>query len=409
MAVASQQAVAFCGRGHQQHYEMSISFLTGRIDKHTRTTQDYHNHTLAPAPVSAAAPAFPTAYHEAERLDMPITLPPLRLAGSACANNPYSSAQIPRIDSCGIISSIDSLGGADIRNSWKDGILADTDDTTMDSSSISTSPTKCHESMWKSSPTDSTSTSATSYHTGNSISDMKDPHTQYRHNCRPRPAQSFMLTEPLARISRPARSSYNEEQKFFIMYYRVIRWFSLPKIENVFAYFFNLRTRSGLTGVYYRTRKNWGMKEVLKSGLDSSLGDCDKVKARAIHFSHEFLISLVASAPGLAAQSSQERYCTQMSTRRRRRVSLDTTDRELSVLPSAKAGGRTPLSNIYTSAGRRCGMRRFKPGTRSYLVQRESAVRCFLHARIFYKLTWLRNIRMDVEDLGTTRVDKNRM
>jgi hypothetical protein len=56
---------------------MSISFLTGRIDKDTRTTHDYHIHTLVPAPVSAAAPAFLTAFHQAERLGMPITLSPI--------------------------------------------------------------------------------------------------------------------------------------------------------------------------------------------------------------------------------------------------------------------------------------------------------------------------------------------
>jgi hypothetical protein len=104
--------------------------------------------------------------------------------------------------------------------------------------------------------TDSTSTSATSYHTGNSISDVKDLHTQYLHYSRPQPTQALMLTEPLTRISRPARQSYDEERKFFIMYYRVIRGLSWPKIEDEFAYFFNLHTRNGPTDVYYRTRKN---------------------------------------------------------------------------------------------------------------------------------------------------------
>jgi hypothetical protein len=188
---------------------------------------------------------------------------------------------MPRIDSCGVISSVDSPGSADIANSWKDMILVHLNDTTTDSSSISTSPKKCHDSMWKSNPTGSTSTSATSYRTGNSISDVKNPRTQYRHDCRPQPAQSSMLTEPLTRVSRPARPSYDEEQKFFIMYYRVIRGFSWPKVEDKFAYFFNLRTR-----------KNWGVEEVLETGLNSSLGDCDEAETKATHFSRESLINL---------------------------------------------------------------------------------------------------------------------
>jgi hypothetical protein len=199
---------------------------------------------------------------------------------------------MPRIDSCGIISSVDSPGSADIANSWKDRILVHLNDTMTDSSSISTSLKKCHDSMWKSNPTDSTSTSATSYRTGNSISDVKNSHTQYRHDCCPQPAQSFMLTEPLTRVSRPAHPSYDEEYKFFIMYYRMIRGFSWPKIENKFAYFSNLRTRNGLTGAYYRTLKNWGVKEVLETGLNSSLGDRDEAGTKATHFSRELLINL---------------------------------------------------------------------------------------------------------------------
>jgi hypothetical protein len=101
-----------------------------------------------------------------------------------------------------------------------------------------------------------------------------------------------MMAEPLARIPRPARPSYSEEQKFFIMYYRVIKELSWPEIEDKFATFFNLRTKDGLTSVYYRIRKNWGMEEVLKTGPDGSMGDRGKVESKAAHFSREFLTNL---------------------------------------------------------------------------------------------------------------------
>lgn len=101
-----------------------------------------------------------------------------------------------------------------------------------------------------------------------------------------------MIAEPLARIPRPARPSYSEEQKFFIMYYRVIKELSWPEIEDKFATFFNLRTKDGLTSVYYRIRKNWGMEEVLKTGPDGSMGDRGKVESKAAHFSREFLTNL---------------------------------------------------------------------------------------------------------------------
>ena len=42
-----------------------------------------------------------------------------------------------------------------------------------------------------------------------------------------------MMAEPLARIPRPARPSYSEEQKFFIMYNRIIRGLPWAEIDRV--------------------------------------------------------------------------------------------------------------------------------------------------------------------------------
>jgi hypothetical protein len=90
------------------------------------------------------------------------------------------------------------------------------------------------------------------------------------------------------RIPRPARSAYTEEQKFFIMYCRVVQELSWPEIEDKFADFFHLRTKDGLTSVYYRIRKDWDLKEVLKTS-PSSKDDRETVKEKAGYFQEEFL------------------------------------------------------------------------------------------------------------------------
>jgi hypothetical protein len=71
------------------------------------------------------------------------------------------------------------------------------------------------------------------------------------------------VVEPVRRVPRPARPSYNQEQKFFIMYHRVIEEESWEKIGELFREFFSLRTKDGLNSVYYRIRHDWGMKSVM--------------------------------------------------------------------------------------------------------------------------------------------------
>jgi hypothetical protein len=93
------------------------------------------------------------------------------------------------------------------------------------------------------------------------------------------------------RVLRAARPSYTEEQKFFIMYHRIIRELSWPEIEDKFVSHFDVRSGDGLTSVYYRTRKNWGMQEVSKT-QSASFSDRTIVEARANHFSRYFLEKL---------------------------------------------------------------------------------------------------------------------
>jgi hypothetical protein len=93
------------------------------------------------------------------------------------------------------------------------------------------------------------------------------------------------------RVLRSARPSYTDEQRFSIMYYRIVREISWSEIEEEFARFFNLRTKDALTSVYYRIRKMWGMDKVLDADLHS-IGDRYRAESEASRFSRDFLMDL---------------------------------------------------------------------------------------------------------------------
>lgn len=88
---------------------------------------------------------------------------------------------------------------------------------------------------------------------------------------------------------RSPRPSYTEEQKFFIMFARIVQDRSWPDIENDFAKIFGQRTKGGLTSVYYRIRKTWGLEDVLKSGASLYDVEKDAVNEKAPNFSRDFL------------------------------------------------------------------------------------------------------------------------
>ena len=93
------------------------------------------------------------------------------------------------------------------------------------------------------------------------------------------------------RSLRPARPSYTDEQRFSIMYYRIVREHSWPEIEDEFARLFNLRTKDGLTSVYYRVRKMWGMEKILGTDLRTT-SERSRVESEASRFSRDFLMDL---------------------------------------------------------------------------------------------------------------------
>jgi len=75
------------------------------------------------------------------------------------------------------------------------------------------------------------------------------------------------------------------------MYYRIVREYSWPGIEDEFARLFNLRTRDALTGVHYRIRKMWGMEKILGINLRIT-NERSRVESEASRFSRDFLMDL---------------------------------------------------------------------------------------------------------------------
>ncbi|RMY38615.1 hypothetical protein D0865_13047 [Hortaea werneckii] len=112
-----------------------------------------------------------------------------------------------------------------------------------------------------------------------------------------RPAQTD--DEDVSQLAKPPRAprpAYSEEQKFYIMFARILRGRSWPEIERDFARLFgqriSQRSKGGLTSVYYRVRKDWGLEDVLQTDTTSTTHDQQVVDLRARRFSWEFLVSI---------------------------------------------------------------------------------------------------------------------
>jgi hypothetical protein len=127
---------------------------------------------------------------------------------------------------------------------------------------------------------------STSFHQPPNSVDRSEPY--YRHRWHDRHAQVYISAEAPKREPRSARPSYNEEQKFFIMYYRMVKQLSWPEIEDKFAQLFYLRSKDGLTSAYYRIRGSWGMEQVLKNQARPE-DDLGTIRRKADRFSRGFL------------------------------------------------------------------------------------------------------------------------
>ena len=93
------------------------------------------------------------------------------------------------------------------------------------------------------------------------------------------------------RVPRESRPSYFEAQKYFIMHARIVRGRNWTEIENEFARLWpgQLRNQGGLTSVYYRIRKEWGLGDVARMDAES---DRRVVLQRAGGFSRDTLQSI---------------------------------------------------------------------------------------------------------------------
>jgi hypothetical protein len=85
------------------------------------------------------------------------------------------------------------------------------------------------------------------------------------------------FTSPTLKLSRSPRPFYTEEEKLFIMHARVIGGEDWQNISETFGIIFGKRNtkhmKSGLRGIYYRTRKEWGMDYVTRSGPSECRSD----------------------------------------------------------------------------------------------------------------------------------------
>ena len=76
------------------------------------------------------------------------------------------------------------------------------------------------------------------------------------------------------------------------MFARIVQDKCWHDIEEDFVRIFGQRTKGGLTSMYYRIRKAWGLEEVLKSGVSSCEAEKRVVDERAAHFSRDFLLAI---------------------------------------------------------------------------------------------------------------------
>ncbi len=94
------------------------------------------------------------------------------------------------------------------------------------------------------------------------------------------------------RNPRSPRPTYSEEQRFFVMYARLVQDKPWPAIEEGFANIFKQRSKGGLCSLYYRIRRSWGLEDVLKSDANYWALERRIVDEKAFFHSQDFLLSI---------------------------------------------------------------------------------------------------------------------
>lgn len=216
--------------------------------------------------------------HHFERLDTTITLPSLL------------PARLSSLDGSGLVTQLQCVGRLDIADDSNgipnvidttDGALPHVNKTIEHLSKVHTSTVQHCNGSGKTIVSNLLA-SSTMLGSTNAI------HTYHEAGLRVQSMAQPTLTRSPQRVPRVAKPPYTEEQKFFIMYQRIIEELSWPDIKDKFVEHFGIRSGDGLTSVYYRMRKDWSMGEVLKTESGSS-SDRTIVEARANHFSRNSL------------------------------------------------------------------------------------------------------------------------
>lgn len=90
--------------------------------------------------------------------------------------------------------------------------------------------------------------------------------------------------KPWNKRARSSRLTYTQEEKLFIMYARVLRKVEWIDISNTFEISFGGKntndTISSLRSIYYRTRREWGMDYVTRTGPAGVQSDIRIVSAK---------------------------------------------------------------------------------------------------------------------------------
>jgi hypothetical protein len=125
------------------------------------------------------------------------------------------------------------------------------------------------------------------YSTPSASNDKSNQLHQYLHTISPPNYAGAKSAPPKV---RPYRPTYDCEQKFFIMYMRLSKGLSWPKIKDEFNDFFKeTRSQGGLTCGYYRIRTEYGMKEVNCDGQNDQEDDLRTLENKANSQTKEFL------------------------------------------------------------------------------------------------------------------------
>jgi hypothetical protein len=298
--------MAFVDSIEPRQHRMSIAFLSGRLVKPQLVGTGFLSNCDASAAVSIpdfleAVPSMPN-HRSVHYPSAPTSHQSSPLRNSPDADGLYSASRLDSLDSNIVFDSLMATKYADIRI---DGNVPHLGGIKSSGHNINSSPVEQNGNLkavgcatcavsptiprYSFEPRGAFHAIDTSLSARARAQQVRQHNHECQHLCQSQTKLSVRFAKGSPGASRDARPSYGEEQKFFVMYIRVVKGLPWPKIEKAFSTLFGLRTQDGLTSVYYRIRMNWKMKEVKKTDLKAVSSDKNVVKRKATHFSTEFL------------------------------------------------------------------------------------------------------------------------